>query len=1098
MPKKLEETPKPSKSEEQLKAFKNDFDSLRALVTCKICDKLLYEPYIISCGHTYCYSCLCTWFVSNKARKTCPDCRAVVAQAPAPAYVIREMTLIFINRAELLPAGETIEQHTKWQKEESDIVQQDKNNTDTRTGGLFKGCFKSRTGGTLRPIRDEEDGVDRCPMCSWELEDGECAQCGLMFDDNGTLTWGDSFGGFSDMDETSEHDMSGEDLEGEIDMEDGFDDYGDGAMDEWPDYLDDGGSFMMRRFLEHGIPTTQHFQARRRRMTHSEAGSRRPSYSASIVSDMLTDEMDTVEEEDEEDVDDGDSSMNDFIDEEGETEGGSQSTTSTPGQTPQPQSAPRLNRRPRRIVESETSSNMSQVPEEDEEEGPIPNGLRRQQYQARLLSRANGSRRTASSTSTETSAEHELDEDTQALLHAAGWSPLDHDGPEDGMDEDDDSDGGRTTVGWDATAISNDRSRIGGSLTPTADRPNVPIRPPSRVGSSRPGFPDGSRGLRRRSSVLSTTSTVHYEDGEADDDDSEPDHDGDVTMAMNALRARRSRVQMRNGVLPNSTPSRFANHGLSQGVSIDLDTDDNSDTSQQPVRRRQTARAREQEYDPRISWMFASHQAALRDSERSGAPYDHLDQLRSTTPIARPRTANRNRAAGQASPAPPFSPSNGLFSLPGNVPSRLRTPTMDNSSNHGVSVRGSPSQSNRSGVSVISSMPEGTGRNNGGALERPTSVGSISGNSAVTTPTTAARSNSQPTVNSISQATTAAAVDMIDRPPSRVSSRPPSAAGRRNSAGFVNGFPGLSAPVGLNFGARVFQVQARNPWAPYVHPQNVVRTRTSRPTLRDQSSVATLRASNSRQHLRNQPSQVSIRDSVNSPQTIRPQASRIGLRHHTSQRRLNSQVSTRTLRASEHAQPPQSPVNIPSVATASAVRPRFSEDERLRLARELISNRARELGTNQPSTAQPGANQPRTNPFTAGARRPSIPNRDSPSAPTDVPATNTTGMNSPSHTRTGSNESLPSPVAHSPTASNASSQHPPNLSRRRSNRNIAAPPGVFSPTQTSFSPTQTTFANSYVRSRSGPLPGSPAYESPINTNPRGMSPMVAAGDRARY
>jgi hypothetical protein len=156
------------------------------------------------------------------------------------------------------------------------------------------------------------------------------------------------------------------------------------------------------------------------------------------------------------------------------------------------------------------------------------------------------------------------------------------------------------------------------------------------------------------------------------------------------------------------------------------------------------------------------------------------------------------------------------------------------------------------------------------------------------------------------------------------------------------------------------------------------------------------------------------------------------------------------------------------------------------------------LGTNQPGTAQPGANQPRTNPFTAGARRPSIPNRDSPSAPTDVPATNTTGMNSPSHTRTGSNESLPSSVAHSPTASNASSQHPPNLNRRRSNRNIAALPGVFSPTQASFSPTQTAFANSYVRSRSGPLPGSPAYESPINTNPRGMSPMVAAGDRARY
>ena len=275
----------------------------------------------------------------------------------------------------------------------------------------------------------------------------------------------------ANMDETFEHDTSGGDLEGETDMEDGFDGYRDGAIDEWPDYLDDGGSFMMRRFLEHGIPTTQHFQAPRRRMTHSEAGSRRPSYSASIVSDMLSDEMDTVEEEDEEDVDDRDSSMNDFIDE-GETEGGSYSTTSTPGQTPQPQSAPRLNRRP---VESETSSNMSQVPEEGEEEGPIPNGLRRQQYQARLLSRANGSKRTASSTSTETSTEHDLDEDAQALLHAAGWSPLDYDGPEDGMDEDNDSDGGRTTVGWDATYDHLDQLQ---STTPIA-RPRTSNRNPA-------------------------------------------------------------------------------------------------------------------------------------------------------------------------------------------------------------------------------------------------------------------------------------------------------------------------------------------------------------------------------------------------------------------------------------------------------------------------------------------------------------------------------------------------------------------------------------------------------------------------------------------
>lgn len=93
---------------QQLKALKSEFDSLRTHLTCKICDRLLYQPYTISCGHTYCYTvrlphthsrsdrpltctqCLCTWFVSNKARKTCPDCRIVVKDVPAPAYVVSE------------------------------------------------------------------------------------------------------------------------------------------------------------------------------------------------------------------------------------------------------------------------------------------------------------------------------------------------------------------------------------------------------------------------------------------------------------------------------------------------------------------------------------------------------------------------------------------------------------------------------------------------------------------------------------------------------------------------------------------------------------------------------------------------------------------------------------------------------------------------------------------------------------------------------------------------------------------------------------------------------------------------------------------------
>ncbi|KAF2015736.1 hypothetical protein BU24DRAFT_422047 [Aaosphaeria arxii CBS 175.79] len=1053
------EGPRPSKSDEQLKVLKADFDSLRSHLTCKICDRLLYQPYIISCGHTYCYSCLCTWFVNNKSRKTCPDCRAVVTEQPAPAYLIREMTMVFITRAELLPAGETIEQHRKWQKEEADLVQQDKDSQDRQTGGLFKGCFRvSRP--TLRAVRDQEDGVERCPLCAWELEDGECAQCGLLFDENGELGWGDSFTGFSDMDEMSERDMSGEDLDAEMDMDDvydGFDNRG-----PWPGYTrEEHDSYMMQRYLEHGIPP--HAYAPRRRMTHSEAGSRGRSYSQSIVSDMYTEEMDTVEEEEDEDEVE-DSSMNDFIaeDDEEEEEASSLSTSSTPGQTPQPSGSRRpVQSRARRVVESDASSTTSSVIEEEEEDeedqGPIRRG-QRNRAQTRLLNRANGSReptRPPSSASTEASHEQDLDEDTQALLRADGWM-LQHDGPDEemeGEDDDDDSDGGRTTVGWEPTANSNDRVRMGGSLTPTADRPrpNGTIRPPSRTGN--PRFMDASRGLRRRSSVL-TTSTMSYEDGEADDDDSDRDQDGDITMAMNALRQRRSRAQLRNsvGLHPHNpnVNNRFANRGFSQGDAIDLDTDDNSDTSQNG-NRGNAPRVRHPEYNPRISWMFADHQRALQEFQRGGPLLDL--EARSTTPIARPRTANR----GRPSPGPQFSP----FM----APARLRTPSMDHPSANPVGMRGLVSPPRRSVATPTS--PAATRSENALLINTamatsntttsgPESAAAIRGQEGVA-------STSQQQANAVSQLQPTSVVDIIDRPLSRVSARPPSAAGRRNSAGFspvYQGFPHSS--VGLNVPGRMIQNQrlGGNPWAHLM--QQSVRPRNSRPVLRDQSSTATLRPANSR---------INIREAAGQQQGIRPQVSRIDLRHQSSRRRLNPQASTRTLRASEHARPPPSPVSNAGTNSSSIGQTTYlSEAERNTRARELVNNRLRLI-------QQPNSNPVRTNPFTQGFRQAvNVNERVAPGAT----------LGEPLHVRSNSNESN---ISNNSSATAQSGSSSPNLNRRRSNRNMSAPAAPpMATNQGNF-----IYANDYLRAQQRPIHNSnPVYESPLNPPAHNMNTMVTA------
>ncbi|KAF2481018.1 hypothetical protein BDY17DRAFT_300577 [Neohortaea acidophila] len=163
-----------------LQTLHSDIDAMRSLVTCKICARMLYEPFALSCGHTYCYSCLSTWLVSNK-KKTCPDCRANITQQPTPSYIVRELVLIFLSRNELLPDGETSEEHHTLAREEAKIVADDRANTDPVLGGLFKGCFTGR-GARLTPIYDPGDGVERCPECHWELEDGFCDQCGHYMD----------------------------------------------------------------------------------------------------------------------------------------------------------------------------------------------------------------------------------------------------------------------------------------------------------------------------------------------------------------------------------------------------------------------------------------------------------------------------------------------------------------------------------------------------------------------------------------------------------------------------------------------------------------------------------------------------------------------------------------------------------------------------------------------------------------------------------------------------------------------------------------------------------------------------------------------------
>lgn len=71
-----------------LKTIDKGLEDIRAVITCRVCVRPLYEPFTIECGHTFCYSCLVSWFEKNTAHKSCPDCRAKITRKPAPAYLV--------------------------------------------------------------------------------------------------------------------------------------------------------------------------------------------------------------------------------------------------------------------------------------------------------------------------------------------------------------------------------------------------------------------------------------------------------------------------------------------------------------------------------------------------------------------------------------------------------------------------------------------------------------------------------------------------------------------------------------------------------------------------------------------------------------------------------------------------------------------------------------------------------------------------------------------------------------------------------------------------------------------------------------------------
>ncbi|KAL4944913.1 hypothetical protein BDV06DRAFT_186106 [Aspergillus oleicola] len=333
-------------------------DDIRGLLQCGICIRPLYEPFTLACGHTFCYGCLTSWFTEGRNNKTCPDCRALVKSQPAPAYLVRAVVQLFTSRAELLDKGETTDQHVAHQSEEAGRIETDKRNTNPNDGGLFKGIFSKARHHPSAPIIDLEDGVVRCPHCSWELEEAGCVNCGYRHDDDS----------MSDTDYSEENSEMTDDpyAEGDEEIDDDFGDPID--LEAWDD-----GTLMAAGL--HAIPHQGHTFGMPRAMPRAF----HPARGVVGLDPYGPAHPDEDEDEEEEDEDED---MDSFIDDGEPTDYGSESGRSTivghPDysreqlhaifDSPPPGYAHHLIFAPHGVPDSEEDSEDHEIGHEDEDE----------------------------------------------------------------------------------------------------------------------------------------------------------------------------------------------------------------------------------------------------------------------------------------------------------------------------------------------------------------------------------------------------------------------------------------------------------------------------------------------------------------------------------------------------------------------------------------------------------------------------------------------------------------------------------------------------------------------------------------------------------
>ncbi|CUM64232.1 uncharacterized protein PRCAT00001826001 [Priceomyces carsonii] len=174
---------------------------------------MMHVPFVLACGHSFCYDCLNSWF-DNKLN--CPTCRFELEQPPVLNIVLKDISKVISDL--IIDTIDNADGKSKLKEQRSEALKNFE--YDQKKNHLFGDVFKT----SAVTLIDRSDGVPRCGNCHWEAHGSVCLHCGMRFRSERSDSYYDSEDGDAYNEDDDEIMLYGRDNDHEdrYDSEDSF------------------------------------------------------------------------------------------------------------------------------------------------------------------------------------------------------------------------------------------------------------------------------------------------------------------------------------------------------------------------------------------------------------------------------------------------------------------------------------------------------------------------------------------------------------------------------------------------------------------------------------------------------------------------------------------------------------------------------------------------------------------------------------------------------------------------------------------------------------------------------------------------------------